>query len=131
MNGGIDHDLGDAPYYGCQGCHREIKFSTVLQMGAVLHDDSGHGPTFWLEWACVCRPDPLDNYFIVEKSAIRRLLSGLRPVVPYSAAERLPLPLREEQEAKLRVFRWECQQLESVEEFLLFASRPEAPKSPE
>lgn len=114
----LHHDLAGEPFYPC-GCHREIKFANVLEMGAILENE-----TFYLRWNCECRADAYDHSFRVDRNAMRRLLGGLRPVVPYRAAPGQPLPLRAEQERLLRVFRWETEQLESVEEFLLFASRP-------
>lgn len=115
----LDRDLKNEQYYPCT-CHRE---ANVREMGAIRADE-----TFHLSWNCPCRLDFYERAFIVHQGALRRLLAGLRPVLPYSAAERMAIPLKPVQESQLRVFRWECEQLEGVEEFLLFASRP-APRA--
>lgn len=111
--------------YACLRCRREIPFSAVLTMGV---PESG---TFFLSHECWCTPAYIfERTFKVDHDAMQRLLGPFRPVLPYNAAPGEPLPLRGHHERRLAIFRWETQHLESVEEFLLFASRPMLPSPP-
>jgi hypothetical protein len=100
-----------------------VEFCNVVMMGKVdLEADS-----FFLEHTCSCTPGnyTFERNLRVSHEAIQRLLGDFRPVLPYSAADQEPLPLRGHHERTLTIFRWECEQLASVEEFLLFTKRPQ------
>lgn len=112
-----------SPYYHCIRCRRALRFSDVVTMGRVVND------TFYLSHHCWCTPNYLfERTFRLDHAALRSLLGNFRPTLPYQAADAEALPLRGHQERSLAIFRWECQQLESVEDFLTFASRPHPAK---
>lgn len=117
--------MSDSLAYTCLRCKREILFQDVITMGAI------EGDAFFLSHECWCTPDYVfERSFRVQHDAMKRLLGPFRPVLPYNAAPGEPLPLRGHHERRLAIFRWECQALESVEELLLFASRPLQPSPP-
>ena len=109
------------PVYACQtkGCRREIRFSNVEYMGKI------DGDSFYLQYKCPCKPGVvLSQTFQLDHGAVGRLLRGLRPRLPYSAAPGESEPLNDDEERAVRIFRWECEHLESVAEFELLATRP-------
>lgn len=117
--GGRSRDERGLMCYRCPSCHREITFPWVETMSQI------DGETFCLSHKCPCLPEHIWEYTCqVDHAAIRRLLGGLRPVLPYAAAPAKPLSLRIEMERALMVFAWELALLSSVEEFLLWCSRP-------
>lgn len=108
-----------ARYYGCQRCQYEIEFWQVEAMGRI------DGAVFLLHHTCACQPGHVfERRMTVDQDALQRLLGSYRPVLPYRAAPGEAFPLHPDQERVLAIFRWECEQLESVDEFLLFAKRP-------
>lgn len=115
MTWGEENDLA----YVCMRCHRQIEFATVSYMSNI---DNGQ---FSVSHTCVCTPGHIfDRTFKVHHDCIKRLLGHFRPVLPYQAAEGEPLPLRAHHERRLAIFRWECEMLESVDDLLLFSTRP-------
>lgn len=108
-------------YYVCHRCNREVLFSRTDYMSAVRKADN----TFTLMFHCVCDPNRAqDDIFQVDPDALRRFLRGMLPILPYRAAPGKALPLTDEHERLLRIFSWECENLESVSDFLLFARHP-------
>lgn len=108
--------------YVCQRCERQLRFSDVFTMSNI------HNGQFFLAHTCWCSPGrTFERTFRVDHPCIAKLLEGFRPVLPYQAADGEALPLRKYQERLVAIFRWECKELESVEEFLLLATRPHPP----
>lgn len=105
--------------YLCPSCRREITFAWVEHMGRI------DGDTFVLTHQCACSPLRLFSYRCeVDHSALRRLLGGLRPVLPYQAAPGGLVSLRPEMERSLIIFRWELSLLSGAQEFELWCTRP-------
>lgn len=108
--------------YLCPRCRREILFSWVEYMGRI---EEGQ---FVLMYKCGCDSNLLHEHNLeVEHGALKRLLGGLRPVLPYRAAPARACPLRPEQELQIGVFQWELEQLSGVREFLFWCRRPALP----
>jgi hypothetical protein len=108
--------------YTCRSCQKEIEFWMVEYMSRIEDD------AFTVRFRCPCvshltAPPYLEVRYKVHEPALRRLLGGMRPRLPYHAAEKPALALDAESERQLRIFGWECEQLLDVDEFLLFCAR--------
>lgn len=109
-------------WYVCQVCRTPLTFSNVLEMSKIEDEK------FDLYYSCVCMPKHvISQKFMFNADALRSLLVGFRPALPYRAADlKEPYPLTNDDERAVRVFGWECGRLASVAEFELFATRPAA-----
>lgn len=106
--------------YGCIDCRTEVTLGSVEYFSRI------DGGEFTLGYTCGCRPHYLfQTRFQVDEVALKRLLGNNRPQLPYRAAPGPYLPMDESRERMVRVFGFDCSQLESVEEFLLFCGGPQ------
>lgn len=106
-------------YYRCGLCHREILFPNVEYVSEI------DGNRFILAHKCPCSPGRVfEDMCEVEHEALRRMLGGFRPALPYRAAPGKAFPLPPKMERQVLIFAWDLAQVTDVDEFLLFCSRP-------
>ena len=106
--------------YVCEKCHRGLTFSHVLYMSRITDD------AFMLGYTCPCTNNKtlMEQRFKVDRQAMKNLLQGLRPQLPYRAAPGPYLSLTDESEKCLQVFAFDLDGIETVEDFLRYCNGP-------
>lgn len=108
--------------YPCINCNEEITFERVVAL--TIRDRAGR--VVDIRYTC-CSGGFQERRFVYDVSALKRLLIGFHPKLPYVAADYRPRrdpTLPRDMERAVRVFEWEVEHLDSVDEFLLLCSRP-------
>ena len=106
--------------YGCNNCRLAITFGNVLYMSKL------NGESFTLGYVCTCTDEKtlMETRFQVDRQAMKRLLGGLRPHLPYRAAPGPYLSLSDEDEQRLKVAAFDLDGIVGLDDLLLYVDGP-------